>query len=199
MQLLYMQSKTPTNKKHAQIKPTPNNTTQNTKTQTNNTNNNNTGQTSVRRLTFLNFNKEFSLSPADSQLFFRVNKEIKEIYSSLTPQQKRIVKLILQAAILSLSGEKEKLQQVAKELGAELAKQDMQPILNINVSVSEAKNTNNVNIDFSKLLDVINKLERLMLTIEQYTWDPKQNAYKIPPARMEELTKLLNELRKLIN
>ena len=132
-------------------------------------------------------------------LDFRVGTIVKERYLQLSPEKKKIVKLVLQNIIFSLANDKENLEGVAKELGLELAKQNIQPILNINVNVSESKAENHINIDISKLIEAINELERLLLTIQKHNWNPNQNAYIIPIARMKDIENKLDELRRLVN
>jgi uncharacterized protein YpuA (DUF1002 family) len=130
-------------------------------------------------------------------LAFRINVIAKEKYMELSPQKKKIVKLILESAILSLSDDKEDLERVAKELGIELAKNNIQPIININVN--EAHSEAKVNIDITKILELVNELESLLVSIQKYNFNAERNAYVLPPARMKDLQQKLNELKKMVN
>jgi hypothetical protein len=130
-------------------------------------------------------------------LAFRINVIAKEKYMELSPQKKKIVKLMLESAILSVSDDKEDLERVAKELGIELAKNNIQPIININVN--EAHSEAKVNIDITKLIEILNELESLILTIQKNNWDPHKSAYILPRLRMTELSEKIESLKKLVN
>ena len=130
-------------------------------------------------------------------LAFRINVIAKEKYMELSPQKKKIVKLALESIILSLANDKEDLQHFAKELGIELAKENIQPIININVN--EAHSEAKVNIDITKILELVNELESLLVSIQKYNFNAERNAYVLPPARMKDLQQKLNELKKMVN
>jgi len=139
-----------------------------------------------------------------SELFFRVHSFVKEKYLSLTAKQKKIVKLTLESVILSLANDKENFNKIAKELGIELVKDNLtlSPI-NININVNEvkaqAKSEAKVNIDISKLTEILNELESLLTTIQKNNWRKESNAYIIPPARWKELNEKIDSLKKLVN
>jgi len=130
-------------------------------------------------------------------LAFRINVIAKEKYMELSPHKKKIVKLALESIILSLANDKEDLQHFAKELGIELAKENIQPIINININ--EAHSEAKVNIDITKLLEILNELESLLSTIQKNNWRKESNAYIIPPARWKELNEKVDSLKKLVN
>ncbi len=96
-------------------------------------------------------NKQTKIKPnfynITTLLAFRINVIAKEKYMELSPHKKKIVKLALESIILSLANDKEDLQHFAKELGIELAKENIQPIININVN--EAHSEAKVNIDIT--------------------------------------------------
>jgi hypothetical protein len=129
-------------------------------------------------------------------LAFRINVIAKEKYMELSPHKKKIVKLLLENAILSLADDKADLQYFAKELGIELAKENIQPIININVN--EAHSEAKVNIDISKLTEILNELESLLMTIQRNNWRKENNAYVIPPARWKDLAEKIDSLKKLV-
>jgi ABC-type long-subunit fatty acid transport system fused permease/ATPase subunit len=139
-----------------------------------------------------------------SELFFRVHSFVKEKYMSLSAKQKKIVKLALESIILSLAEDKENFSKIAKELGIELVKDNLtlSPI-NININVNEvkaqAKSEAKVNIDISKLTEILNELESLLIAIQKNNFNAKQNAYTIPPARWKDLTEKIDSLKKLVN
>ena len=139
-----------------------------------------------------------------SELFFRVHSFVKEKYMSLSAKQKKIVKLALESIILSLAEDKENFSKIAKELGIELVKDNLtlSPI-NININVNEvkaqAKSEAKVNIDISKLTEILNELESLLIVIQKNNFNAKQNAYTIPPARWKDLTEKIDSLKKLVN
>ncbi|AAR27908.1 ORF E152 [Sulfolobus virus Ragged Hills] len=70
-------------------------------------------------------------------------------------------------------------------------------VFNINISKSEAKSE--VKLDISKLTEILNELESLLITIQKNNFNAKQNAYTIPPARWKELNEKIDSLKKLVN
>jgi predicted DNA-binding protein len=70
-------------------------------------------------------------------------------------------------------------------------------VFNINISKSEAKTE--VKLDISKLSEILNELESLLITIQKNNWDPQKYAYILPKARMTELSEKLSDLKKLVN
>ncbi|MQL56444.1 chromosome partition protein [Acidianus ambivalens] len=149
-------------------------------------------------------NKQTNLNPSNfynitSLLAFRINVIAKQKYMELSPQKKKIVKLVLENAILSLAEDKENLPYFAKQLGLELAKNDIQPILNININYSEAKAEAKAEIDISKLLELTNELERIINWIETHNWRKEQNAYIVPPAVLKELNDAFAKIKRLVN
>ena len=122
---------------------------------------------------------------------FRVSSEIKEKYMQLSANKKKIVKLVLENTILALSGDRQLLEEKAKELGIELARANVQPVLNINVSVSEAKNT--VNINVSELIRKLDEIQRYLVTL--YKVSPN-NSVSIPKAKFSEIVNQLDEIRR---
>jgi hypothetical protein len=72
-------------------------------------------------------------------------------------------------------------------------------VFNINISKSEAHSEAKVNIDISKLTEVLNELESLLTAIQKNNWRKESNAYVIPPARWKELNEKIDSLKKLVN
>ncbi|AZG03591.1 hypothetical protein [Sulfolobus spindle-shaped virus] len=70
-------------------------------------------------------------------------------------------------------------------------------VFNINISKSEAKSE--VKLDISKLTEILNELESLLIAIQKNNFNAKQNAYTIPPARWKELNEKIDSLKKLVN
>lgn len=131
-----------------------------------------------------------------TKIDFRVSSLTKERYMELSPQQKKIVKMILEAVILTMAGDKDNLEKIARDLGVELMRDNIPPtIFNINVNYSEATKTK---IDLQKVIEKLNELDHLLFLIQKYSWDKTKNAYCIPIARMKELIELIEELKKLL-
>ncbi len=136
-----------------------------------------------------------------SELFFRVHSFVKEKYMSLSAKQKKIVKLTLESIILSLADDKENYNKIAKELGIELVKDNLtlSPInININVNEVKAQAKSEVKLDISKLTEILNELESLLIAIQKNNFNAKQNAYTIPPARWKDLTEKIESLKKVL-
>ncbi|AQQ16834.1 D152 [Sulfolobus spindle-shaped virus Lassen] len=70
-------------------------------------------------------------------------------------------------------------------------------VFNINISKSEAKSE--VKLDISKLTELLNELESLLITIQKNNFNAKQNAYVLPISRMKDLQEKLDALRRLVN
>lgn len=68
-----------------------------------------------------------------------------------------------------------------------------------NINISNAKSEAKVNIDISKLTQILNELESLLTTIQKNNWRKESNAYIIPPARWKELNEKVDSLKKLVN
>lgn len=157
-------------------------------------------ENSVRQLSDRQTNPQTLTNPnITTKLDFRVSVLVKDRYMQLSPEKKKIVKLVLESVIFTLANDNANLQAAAKELGLELAKQNIQPIVNINVNVAEAKAEAKVKIDVEQLLEKLNEIEKLLLSIQKYTFDPAHNTYRIPPARMKELADLVKQMRGLLN
>ncbi|ARM76418.1 hypothetical protein [Acidianus manzaensis] len=71
-------------------------------------------------------------------------------------------------------------------------------IFNINVTEQETNNAN-TKIDVSTLLEKINELEVFLLQIQKYNFDARENAYKIPPARLKDFEEKIKGLKDLVN
>ena len=69
-------------------------------------------------------------------------------------------------------------------------------VFNINISKSEAKSE--VKLDISKLTEILNELESLLIAIQKNNFNAKQNAYTIPPARWKDLTEKIESLKKVL-
>jgi len=69
-------------------------------------------------------------------------------------------------------------------------------VFNINISKSEAKSE--VKLDISKITEILNELESLLITIQKNNFSAKQNAYTIPPARWKDLTEKIESLKKVL-
>jgi len=138
-----------------------------------------------------------------TELFFRVHTFVKEKYMGLSPKQKKLVKLILESTILSLAQDKQNYEKIAKEFGIEIAKNDSTvPSFNITVNVNETKEdekNNEKNINITKLIESLNELESLLLTIQNNNWRKEANAYIIPLARWKELIEKVNSIKKVIS
>ncbi|ACP34319.1 chromosome partition protein [Sulfolobus islandicus L.S.2.15] len=137
-----------------------------------------------------------------SELFFRVHSFVKEKYMSLSVRQKKIVKLALESIIVSLAEDKENFSKIAKELGIELVKDNLtlSPInINININEAKAQAKSEVKLDISKLTELLNELESLLIAIQKNNFNAKQNVYTIPPARWKELNEKIDSLKKLMN
>ncbi|ACZ35735.1 unknown [Sulfolobus spindle-shaped virus 6] len=154
-------------------------------------------------------NKQTQTNPQTNPLFysitsllaFRINVVAKQKYMELPPQKKKIVKLTLETIIFSLAEDKEDLERAVKELGIELAKNNTQPVLNLNINYNEVKAEakNTVNIDISKLLELMNELERIINWIETHNWRKEQNSYVVPPAVLKELNDTFAKIKRLVN
>ncbi len=137
-----------------------------------------------------------------TELFFRVHTFVKEKYMGLSPKQKKLVKLILESTILSLAQDKQNYEKIAKEFGIEIMKSDSPiPSFNITVNVNEkeekAKDEKNINLN--KLMESLNELESLLLTIQNNNWRKEANAYIIPLARWKELIEKVNSIKKVVS
>ena len=69
-------------------------------------------------------------------------------------------------------------------------------VFNINISKSEAKSE--VKLDISKITEILNELESLLIAIQKNNFNAKQNAYTIPPARWKDLTEKIESLKKVL-
>ncbi|QGA87267.1 hypothetical protein [Sulfolobus spindle-shaped virus] len=172
--------------------------TSNKQTQTNNPTNTNTNTLIQKDIENIGKSDE-DFTGVTSLIAFRISAVAKARYMSLSPRKKRIVKLGLETLIYALSGHKEDLNRVSRELGLELAKESIQPIVNINISESRAEAKAEAKIDITKLLDVINELEALLIQIQKNNFRKDLNCYLIPPARMKDLETRITALKELVN
>lgn len=155
---------------------------------------------SVRHLSDKSLNRPIN-SDLTTQISFRISVAAKEKYMQLSPNKKKIVKLALETTIFSLADDKEDLERAVKELGIELARNNIQPILNLNINYNEAKAEakTEVNVNFGELLKAVNELERLIYTIMNHHYNPRNVEYTVPKPVMNNIVDTLNKIRKSIN
>ncbi|AZI76018.1 hypothetical protein SPV2_gp19 [Sulfolobus polyhedral virus 2] len=132
----------------------------------------------------------------------RVKTLIKQIYKDMPMSKKKMVNSLLQDIILSMAEEKlpESIKkQLKRELNIEILKHSDNAEMHHNINIIINENRAEVNIDLTKLVDFLNELQKLIFEIAKHNYDNKLNAYVLPKARMNDLTKIVNNLRRLLN
>ncbi|ABV26205.1 hypothetical protein SSSV4_ORF159b [Sulfolobus spindle-shaped virus 4] len=137
----------------------------------------------------------------------RIPAKIYLIYELLDPDSEDIVELRQLVSAYIVAKAIEKGIKIPDEIKSEFrniiskSTQNNNVVFNINISKSESKSEAKAEakLDLTKLTELLNELEQLLLMIEKNNWEKKSNAYVLPPARMRELTEKIKELRRLVN
>ncbi|ARM37801.1 hypothetical protein [Sulfolobus polyhedral virus 1] len=134
----------------------------------------------------------------------RVKTLIKHIYRDMPMSKKKMVNSLLQDIILSMAEEKlpENIKrQLKHELNIEILKHSDNAEMphNINIIINQNNQNTEVNIDLTKLIDFLNELQKLIFEIAKHNYDNKLNAYVLPKARLNDLSTIVNNLRRLLN
>ncbi len=122
--------------------------------------------------------------------FVRVNEKYYKLYKKFNASQKRLVKHLVEASIAAVAEGK-----------SQIEFNETQPIiinLNANINEVKAEARASVEIDISKLVELANELESLILTIQKNNWDPQKSAYILPKARIKDLTEKIEFLKKVL-
>ncbi len=118
----------------------------------------------------------------------RINEKYYKMYKKFNSAQKRLVRHLVEASISGIARGRDSLQF-----------DETQPIIiNLNANINNAEAKTSVNIDVSELIEKVNELEKLLLTIQKYTFDARENSYRVPQARMKDLKERIEVLKDLV-
>ncbi|QGH71249.1 hypothetical protein [Sulfolobus super-elliptical virus] len=167
----------------------------NNNTETNTQTNKLKNETNKKAFTTVNSKQKFTTEQISNDFelnipfAIRINEKYYKLYKKFNARQKRLVKYLVEAVIMAVAEGK-----------GQIEFSETQPtIINLNANINEARAEANVNIDISKLVDTINQLQKLLLEIQKNNFNAKQNAYIIPPARINDIQEKLDSLKKLVN